>query len=109
LPEDYIKKIKSTRNMKYIADSAAKGALSKWLETDGIRMRVLSYPPNFKADHICYKGHAIYIVAGTIKIKIENEIWTWKRDDALIIPENLAHEVINDNEKEAKVIVMDNK
>src|SRR5699024_3593164 len=97
------------RNIKFTEDSAAKVAFSKWLESNHIRMRLMSYPAQFKADQTFNKGHAMYDIFGEITIIVDNDIQPWKKGDALIIPENIPHEVINNSDKEAQVIVMDNK
>lgn len=106
---DYISKVvKSKHNAKDSPDPVAKGAFSRWLEDDNIRMRIISYPPGFKADHICYKGHAIYVISGGIKLQMGEAVTEWGEGDAFIIPDDVPHVVVNDSNRDAKVVVVDN-
>ncbi|MEN1968729.1 cupin domain-containing protein [Lentibacillus sp. N15] len=97
----------SKNNEEFYPDSASKGAVSRWLEIDNARMRVVVYPSGYEADHVCYQGHAFYVVLGHIKIKIDNEVTEWNEGDAFIIPDDTPHVVFNPNKEEAKVIVVD--
>lgn len=93
----------------YTPDAVSKGAESKWLENDGTRMRVVVYPSGYEADHVCYDGHSFYVAAGTIKIKLGEEITEWNEGDAFIIPDDVPHVVFNPNQKDAKVVVVDHQ
>jgi len=97
----------SNNNEDFIADPAANGALSRWIESDSMRLRIMSYPSEFEADHTCYKGHSLYILSGKIELQIGKEITKWKKGDALIIPDTVPHVVKNTSKEEAKVIVVD--
>lgn len=88
-------------------DKASTGALSRWLETDKQRLRVVTYPVGYKADHTCYDGHAFYIVEGKINIHIGDELTEWTEGDAFIIPDEVPHLVENRFDKDALVIVVD--
>ncbi|HLR70071.1 MAG TPA: cupin domain-containing protein [Pseudogracilibacillus sp.] len=102
-------KVHISRNAEeFTPDKASTGALSRWLETDGKRLRVVIYPSGYEADHTCYDGHSFYVVDGSITIKLGEEIAEWNEGDAFIIPDEVPHQVINPNEKDAKVIVVDN-
>ncbi|MBY7144422.1 cupin domain-containing protein [Virgibacillus sp. NKC19-3] len=101
------KLIVSKKNDDFLPDSVSKGAFSKWLEDEKLRMRVVVYPSGYEADHVCYQGHAFYVVSGNIKIKIDEEITEWNKGDAFIIPDDIPHVVFNPNEEGAKVIVVD--
>lgn len=90
-----------------IPDKVSNGALSRWLETDKQRMRVVSYPSGYKADHTCYDGHAFYVVNGKINIHIGEELTEWTSGDAFIIPDEVPHVVENSFDEDALVIVVD--
>lgn len=92
---------------EFTADKASTGALSKWLETDKQRLRVVLYPVGYEADHVCYDGHAFYVVSGSIKIEMGEEVTEWEAGDAFIIPDEVPHRVINPFDEDAQVVVVD--
>lgn len=98
----------SKKDIKAIPDRVSKGALSRWLETDKQRLRVVTYPSGYEADHICFDGHAFYIASGKINIKHYEQTTEWNEGDAFIIPDNVPHLIYNPFENDAKVIVVDN-
>lgn len=98
----------SKNNDKLSPDKASVGAYSRWLETDGKRLRIVTYPKNYEADHVCYEGHSFYVVEGVIKIAFGEEIIEWQANDAFIIPNNIPHRVFNPYRIDAKVVVSDN-
>ncbi|WP_240375642.1 cupin domain-containing protein [Bacillus piscicola] len=93
---------------KATPDKASTGALSRWLETDKQRLRVVTYPTGYEADHVCYDGHSFYITEGSIKMEVGEEVVEWKEGDAFIIPDDVPHRVFNPFASDAKVIVVDN-
>ncbi|MGM8365887.1 cupin domain-containing protein [Virgibacillus sp. W0181] len=97
----------SKGNEQFTPDKDSTGALSRWLETDNQRLRVVIYPTGYEADHTCYDGHAFYVAEGAIKIKLGEEISEWNEGDAFIIPDDVPHVVVNPFNKDAKVIVAD--
>lgn len=88
-------------------DQASVGAYSRWLETDNKRLRIVTYPKDYKADHVCYDGHSFYIIEGRIQIELGEETVEWKTGDAFIIPDNVPHRVFNPFYSDAKVVVSD--
>lgn len=110
MPDGYSENIiASKKNEDFLPDAASKGAFSRWLESEKIRLRVVVYPSGYEADHVCYQGHAFYVVSGHIKIKHDEEITEWSEGDAFIIPDEIPHVVFNPNDEEAKVIVVDHQ
>lgn len=106
--DQHISKIQfSSQEEAPTPDKASTGALSKWLETDKQRLRVVTYPSGYEADHVCYDGHAFYVAAGNIHIRHEDEVSEWKAGDAFIIPDDIPHLVFNPFEEDAQVIVVD--
>ncbi|MGM8212021.1 cupin domain-containing protein [Virgibacillus sp. W0430] len=102
-------KVHMSRNdAPFTPDNASTGALSRWLETDQQRLRIVVYPVDYVADHTCYDGHAFYIAEGAIRINLGEEITEMKEGDAFIIPDEVPHQVFNPFTKDAKVIVVDN-
>lgn len=69
----------SRKSDRSIPDSASKGAVSRWLQTANVRMRVLTYPPYHDGDHVCYKGHSIYVVAVSYQMEVEDSILEWQK------------------------------
>src|SRR5699024_4554666 len=60
-------KLQISRNGdKTYPDKSSCGAHSRWLETDGKRQRIITYPKGYEADHICYDGHSFYVIEGNI-------------------------------------------
>ncbi|MEC5424748.1 cupin domain-containing protein [Virgibacillus sp. C22-A2] len=103
-----LSKVKISKNdEKFTPDKASTGALSKWLETDNQRLRVVKYPSGYKADHVCYDGHAFYVASGNIKIEMGEEITEWNAGDAFIIPDDVPHQVVNPFDDDAEVVVVD--
>ncbi len=39
---------------------------------DGIRVRIVEYSPNYKADHWCDKGHIIYCIDGEMTTTLKD-------------------------------------
>lgn len=109
LTDGNLSKIQVSRNSdEFNEDKAATGALSRWIETDKQRLRVIIYPPGFEADHICYNGHSLYMVEGSIKIEFGEESSEWKKGDAFIIPDGVPHKVLNPFDSKARVVIADN-
>lgn len=98
----------SRKDDRYHPDEASTGAYSRWLEIDGKRQRIVIYPTGYEADHICYDGHSFYIIEGSIKIVLGEEITEWQEGDSFIIPNNVSHRVLNSFDVDAKVVVTDN-
>jgi hypothetical protein len=40
---------------------------------DGLRVRLVTYSPNYTADHWCQKGHIVHCLAGEFYSELENE------------------------------------
>lgn len=105
---NHISKIEiSNSGEKSIPDKASTGALSRWLETDKQRLRVVTYPSGYEADHTCLDGHAFYVASGKVNIKHDDEVSEWSEGDAFIIPDGVPHLVFNPFESDAKVVVVD--
>lgn len=100
--------IVSLSNAPYLPDGASNGTLSRWLQNDSIRMRIVTLPSGYEGDHTCYKGHSIYTICGFYKMELEDSVSEWKEGDAFIIPDGVPHRLFNPNSSEAKVIIFDN-
>jgi len=98
----------SRKNDKSYPDKASIGAYSRWLEDDGRRLRIVTYPSGYEADHVCYDGHSFYVINGSVKIELGSEVTEWHADDAFIIPNNIPHCLFNITNEDAIVVVMDN-
>lgn len=104
-----LKKLMVSKNDDlYLPDRAAKGAASRWLETKSERMRVIIFPPGYEGDHVCYKGHSIYVISGVYKMDLEDTVVEWQKGDSFIIPNNVPHRSFNPSKNEAKIIMFDN-
>lgn len=44
----------------------------KTLQRDEIRIRLVTYSPNYLADHWCRKGHIIFCVEGTMETELQD-------------------------------------
>ncbi len=44
----------------------------KTFEQGNIRVRLVEYSPDYKADHWCKKGHIVFILEGEVAIKIDD-------------------------------------
>ena len=89
-------------------DQASKGMVSRWLQHDSVRMRVGTLPAGYEADHICYKGHSIYVISGGFKMELEDSVLEWKEGDAFIIPDGVPHRLFNPSMVESKLVIFDN-
>ncbi len=47
-------------------------AIWKTLHRNDIRIRLVTYSPNYLADHWCNKGHIIFCVDGEMETELEN-------------------------------------
>src|SRR5687768_13656621 len=63
-----------TTNWDKIPATEHKGdtgvAYWKTLEFEGLRIRVMEYSKNYKADHWCQKGHIIYCLEGEMDTEL---------------------------------------
>lgn len=108
-PDEHAEKLLiSKADATSIPDRAAKGAVSRWLQTESVRMRIITFPPGYEGDHVCYKGHSIYVIAGLYKMELGNTELEWREGDAFIIPDDVPHRSFNPGETEAKIIMFDN-
>jgi quercetin dioxygenase-like cupin family protein len=44
----------------------------KTLHKDDVRIRLVTYSPNYLADHWCSKGHIIFCVEGAMETELDN-------------------------------------
>lgn len=91
-----------------VPDRTAKGAVSRWLQTESVRMRLVTFPPGYKGDQVCYKGHSIYVISGFYKMALGNTELIWQEGDAFIIPDDVPHRSFNPGKTEAKIVMFDN-
>lgn len=104
----HLSNVKVAKNEeRFTPGKASTGALSKWLETEKQRLRVVKYPSGYQADHVCYDGHAFYVVSGTIKIEMGADLTEREAGDAFIIPDEVPHRVVNPFDDDAEVVVAD--
>lgn len=47
-------------------------ALWKTVQYDGLRIRMVEYSPNYKADHWCNKGHIIFCIEGEMLTELSD-------------------------------------
>jgi hypothetical protein len=47
-------------------------ALSRVVEIDGLRVRILQYEEGYLADHWCQKGHVVHCLEGSVETQMEN-------------------------------------
>lgn len=40
---------------------------------DGLRLRIVEYSPNYKADHWCQKGHIVFCLEGSFVSEMQND------------------------------------
>lgn len=99
--------IVSKKNAVSTPDKAANGAVSRWLQNDATRMRVITFPPGHEGDHVCYKGHSIYVIEGTYKMEVGEDVVEWTAGDAFIIPDDVPHRSSNPGNTEAKIVMFD--
>src|SRR5699024_11692685 len=98
-------KLRSTKsNDQPSPDKACTGDYSRWIETDRKRQRIITYPKNYEADHICYDGHSFYVIEGNIQVVLGEEITEWQENDDFIIPVNVHNHVFNPFVFVAKVV-----
>lgn len=102
------KLIVSKSGAPFVPDKASKGSVSRWLQDDSVRMRVITFPPGHEGDHICYKGHSIYVIAGNYKMELGDTIVNWEAGDAFIIPDGVPHRSSNPGDTEAQIVMYDN-
>ncbi|MEP6750510.1 MAG: DHCW motif cupin fold protein [Bacteroidota bacterium] len=59
------------------------------MQFDGIRVRIVHYSANYKADHWCQKGHIIYCLEGAFVSELENgEIHTLTKGMSYIVSDD---------------------
>jgi quercetin dioxygenase-like cupin family protein len=65
-----------TTNWENIPATEHKGdtgvALWKTLQLGGLRIRMVEYSPNYKADHWCERGHIIYCIEGEMDTELSD-------------------------------------
>ena len=58
---------------------------------DGIRMRIVEYSANYKADHWCQKGHIVHCLEGEFVSELENgENFILSKGMTYIVSDNLS-------------------
>ena len=97
----------STKESASLPDKASKGAYSKWLENDIGRMRILTFPPGYEGDHICYKGHSIYVISGKYRMYLGESVIEWEEGDSFIIPNGVPHRSTNPGIHEVRIVMFD--
>jgi len=81
--------------------------ISKMVEFNYIRIRLLHFSENYEADHWCDKGHIIFVVFGELVIEYkDNTHQKILTNNSVILGDNiLSHKVIT--EIETKVFIID--
>jgi quercetin dioxygenase-like cupin family protein len=109
-PKYPLQKLKISRaHEPSLPDKVSAGAVSRWLETDEVRMRVITFPPGHVGDHYCYKGHAIYVISGRYEMEVGDETVEWQAGDAFIIPDGVSHRSKNPHPQAAQIVMFDLK
>ena len=77
------------------------------IQLDGLRIRVVEYSKDYKADHWCQKGHIVYCLEGEFVSELENgETFTLSKDMSYVVSDNLSSHRSNST-KGAKLLIMD--
>ena len=66
-------------------------ALSKTLQLEGIRLRIVEYSEGYLADHWCKKGHIVYCIEGEFISELQNgEKFTLKKGMTYIVSDEVS-------------------
>jgi hypothetical protein len=82
-------------------------ALSKEIQLGVIRLRLVEFSPNYRADHWCLKGHLAVVIEGSLTLALQNgQIHITAAGNSFIVSDNVdahrAHTVTG-----AKVLIVD--
>lgn len=77
------------------------------LDFDGLRIRIVEYSPNYKADHWCQKGHIVHCLEGSFICRHQDQrIFEFNRGMTYIVSDSLSsHLSISKNG--AKILIID--
>ena|SRR5436190_8217842 len=66
-------------------------ALSRVVETNGLRVRIVEYNKGYLADHWCQKGHVVHCLNGSVETQMENgEKHLLKKGMTYIVSDNMS-------------------
>ena len=82
-------------------------ALWQVVQYPGLRVRIVEYTPNYKADHWCQKGHIVHCLEGEFINEQENgEITIMKKGMTYVVSDDLSsHKSVS--EKGARLLIID--
>jgi hypothetical protein len=82
-------------------------ALWQVVQYPGLRVRIVEYTPNYKADHWCQKGHIVHCLEGEFINEQENgEIIIMKKGMTYVVSDDLSsHKSVS--EKGARLLIID--
>ncbi len=61
------------------------------LQFDGLRIRLVEYTANYKANHWCQKGHIVYCLAGSFVSEMENgESYTLNKGMSYVVSDDVS-------------------
>jgi hypothetical protein len=74
-------------------------AIWQTLQFDGLRLRIVEYSPDYKADHWCRKGHIVHCIEGEFVSELSTgEQITLKKGDTYIVSDDLSsHRSLSEN------------
>lgn len=47
-------------------------ARTRAVSANAVRIRLVDFTPNYRADHWCSKGHVVYLLAGSMTVLLED-------------------------------------
>jgi hypothetical protein len=82
-------------------------ALWKKLQYDHLRIRVVEYSPNYKADHWCAKGHLLFCLEGEMTTELsDGRKFTLKEGMSYQVSDQLSLH-LSTSEKGVKLLIVD--
>ncbi|MCZ8216832.1 MAG: DHCW motif cupin fold protein, partial [Cyclobacteriaceae bacterium] len=77
------------------------------VQFEGLRIRIVEYSANYKADHWCEKGHVVYCLAGEFESELQNgKSFTLSQGMSYVVSDELSsHRSISANG--VKLLIVD--
>ena len=99
--KDIAKKIFDDRWVKFAFGSQG------FIKTNKLNLGVVEFAKNTTAKtHKHNVEEALYVLSGSGKIKIENNIFNLKEKDFVYVPENTDHTIITSKDSKVKILFM---
>jgi quercetin dioxygenase-like cupin family protein len=78
------------------------------VELQGLRLRVVEYPPKYLADHWCTRGHVLHLLAGEIAVNIsDGAVWQLQRGMTCHLAPGFEHQLRTVGDQTAVVLIVD--